>query len=141
MVFHAFSRIFDHELEHQARLCLSIPVRASYGLKYIITEVKSLTGIMPYLQVLECQIQVRADNLNRSGHTHLVRVEIGIENDDRICGIQVDSDAARSSTEYIDENIRVRFVKLVHALLAIGLFGVSVLERVKIAICIQHGRR
>jgi hypothetical protein len=70
-----------------------------------------------------------------------VRVEIRIKYDDRICSIQVDSDATRSSTEYVDENIRVSFVKLVHALLAIGLFGVSVLERVKIAICVQHNRR
>jgi predicted neutral ceramidase superfamily lipid hydrolase len=77
--------------------------------------------------------------MNRSGHTHLVRVEIRIEYDDRICGIQVDSDAARSSTEHVDENIRVRFVKLVHALLAIGLFGVSVLEKVKTPFAFNTG--
>jgi hypothetical protein len=70
-----------------------------------------------------------------------VRVKIRIKYDDRICSIQVDSDATRSSTEYVDENIRVSFVKLVHALLAIGLFSVSVLERVKIDICVQLNRR
>lgn len=34
-VIHAFSGVFDHELEYQARLSLSISVRASYSLKYV----------------------------------------------------------------------------------------------------------
>ena len=72
--------------------------------------------------------------MNKSGDTYLVRVEIGIEYDDSICGIQVDADAARSSSEHVDENIRVGLVKLVHPLLAISLFSVSVLGRMKIGI-------
>lgn len=72
--------------------------------------------------------------MDESCHTHLVRVEIRVKYDDGICAIQVDSNASCSSSEHVDENIRVRLIELVHSLLTIGLLSVPVLERVDIGI-------
>ncbi len=54
-------------------------------------------------------------------------IEIRIEDDDRICAPQVDSNTASSRGEKIDENIGPRTIELIHALLSFRLFRVSVL--------------
>ena len=56
-----------------------------------------------------------------------MRVEVRIENNDRVSRRQVDADTACPSAQDIDENIGVRLVELVHALLTVSLLGIAVL--------------
>ena len=58
---------------------------------------------------------------------YLVRVEIWIEDNNSICGPQIDTDTASAGTQDVDEDVGIRFIKLVHVLLPIRLLGVSVL--------------
>ena len=54
-------------------------------------------------------------------------IEIGVKDDDRVCAPQVDPNPTSSRREEIDENIGSRTIKLIHALLSLRLFRVSVL--------------
>ena len=66
-------------------------------------------------------------NIWGNARTYLMRIEVGIENDDCVCAPQVDSDPASSRGEKINENIGSMTIKFIHALLSLRLFRVSVL--------------
>jgi hypothetical protein len=66
-------------------------------------------------------------NMQGIARTYLMGIEIRIEDDDCVCAPQVDSNPASSSGEKIDENIGSLTIELIHALLSLRLFRVSVL--------------
>jgi hypothetical protein len=69
-------------------------------------------------------IQVTYEEMQK---TYLMGIEIGIEDDDRVCTPQVDPNPASSRGEKIDENIGPLTIELIHALLSLRLFRIPVL--------------
>ena len=60
-----------------------------------------------------------------------MRVEVGVEDNDGVCTPEVDPDASSTSGEKIYEDIRVRLVELIHSLLTLSLFRVTILQNVR----------
>ena len=62
---------------------------------------------------------------------YLMRVEVGIEDDDCICRPQIDAYTSCTGTENVNKDVRVGFVERVHVLLTHCLFRTSILVTCK----------
>lgn len=58
-----------------------------------------------------------------------MRIEVGIENDDSVCGEQIDTYTACASRKHEDEDIGTVAVEFIHASLTYILLGVAILGR------------
>ena len=70
-------------------------------------------------------------------HTHTHRTRTPVEEDARVCGLQVDAEAARARREHVDKVLAARLVELLHVDHALDAVGAAVEAAVAHAFFVQ----